>query len=123
MRPCSAGTASTPYSTARLRVLRLTEECIEACDEYRIDVHAWVVMWKTSNTADSLKNTLSDENRMQVSVDDNVDAETWLCPSRPENVELMASICLELAAEFPVKGIHLDYIRYASDRVCFCEEC
>jgi uncharacterized lipoprotein YddW (UPF0748 family) len=82
-----------------------------------------VVMWKTSRSPDSLRTVLAGENRMQLSIDGNADAETWLCPSRPENVELMASICLEIAAEFPVRGIHLDYIRYSSDRVCFCEEC
>lgn len=99
------------------------QECIDACSAYGIDVHAWVVMWKTSKTTDSLRNVFTMENRLQLSLDGSTDAETWLCPTDPRNVELMASICLDLAAEFPVKGIHLDYIRFAHDRVCFCEGC
>lgn len=99
------------------------QECLDACGEYGIDVHAWVVMWKTDDPADSLWNSLAEENRLQLSVDGDPDAETWMCPADPENVQQMASLCLDLACEFPVNGIHLDYIRYSSDRVCFCDRC
>lgn len=98
-------------------------ECVEACRDYGIDVHAWVVMWKTAQSPDSLRAALGSEGRMQEAVDDDPSAETWLCPSRRENVELMASTCLRIAASSPVEGIHLDYIRYSSDRVCFCSYC
>ncbi len=98
-------------------------ECVEACSENGIEVHAWVVMWKTSQSRNSLRTVLASEDRMQVAIDDDPNAETWLCPSRRENVELMASTCLRIAASCPVAGIHLDYIRYSSDRVCFCSRC
>jgi len=98
-------------------------ECISACSEYGIEVHAWVVMWKTGHCSDSLQNAYAEQNRLQHSIDDDSSADTWLCPTDPRNVTEMASICLALAEEFPVAGIHLDYIRYAHDRVCYCNGC
>ena len=98
-------------------------ECIESCGEYGIDVHAWVVMWKTDVCPDSMVESFRRQERMQVSIQGDENPGTWLCPWNPENVELMASICLDLASEFPVKGIHLDYIRYPSNRNCFCSAC
>jgi uncharacterized lipoprotein YddW (UPF0748 family) len=98
-------------------------ECCEACRDYDIDVHAWVVMWKISKCPDSLKNSFEEHNRLQVSLGEGEDASNWLCPSDPENVELFASLCANLARSAPVSGIHLDYIRYANDRVCFCDGC
>ncbi|MCD6587993.1 MAG: family 10 glycosylhydrolase [Candidatus Fermentibacteraceae bacterium] len=98
-------------------------ECCEACRDYDIDVHAWVVMWKISKSPDSLKNCFEEHNRLQVSLTEGEEASNWLCPSDPENVELFASLCANLARSAPVSGIHLDYIRYADDRVCFCDGC
>jgi len=98
-------------------------ECCEACSNYNIDVHAWVVMWKISKSPDSLKLSLEENNRLQVSLSEAEDASNWLCPSDPDNVELFASLCVNLARSAPVSGIHLDYIRYANDRVCFCSGC
>jgi uncharacterized lipoprotein YddW (UPF0748 family) len=98
-------------------------ECCEACSDYDIDVHAWVVMWKISKSPDSLRNCFGEHNRLQVSPGEGEEASNWLCPSDPENVELFASLCVNLAQSVPVSGVHLDYIRYANDRVCFCDGC
>lgn len=98
-------------------------ECIEACSAYDIDVHAWVVMWKTGQSSEEVREHLVQQDRLQVSIDNDERVETWLCPTDPANVSEMASICLSIAASTNVKGIHLDYIRYASNRTCFCEGC
>jgi len=99
------------------------QECIEACTPYNIDVHAWVVMWKTGQSSDDVRNNLMRQDRLQVSIDDDARVQTWLCPTDPSNISAMASVCLEIAAYSGVKGIHLDYIRYASNRTCFCDGC
>ncbi len=98
-------------------------ECYEACCEYNIAVHAWVVMWKTSQSPDSLVEVLESERRFQVPINDDHAAGTWLCPSDSRNVELFSSLCMDIINQVPVQGIHLDYIRFGSDRVCFCQRC
>lgn len=98
-------------------------ECIVACNEYDIDVHAWVVMWKIGKSSEQKKALLADQERLQVSADDDIRAQSWLCPTDPANVAEMAAVCLAVAAYSNIRGIHLDYIRYSSNRVCFCEGC
>lgn len=86
-------------------------ECLDACLPLGIDVHAWVVMWRTDYASDVQQEKLLCEGRMQANSDGEV-IQNWMNPTDPRNVELMASVCLRIAAEYPVTGIHLDYIRY-----------
>lgn len=97
------------------------QECLNACTPLGIDVHAWVVLWKTGKCSVEDQNRFELDGRLQNSSDGTV--EPWLCPTDPQNVRLMAQLCLKLAAEYPVAGIHLDYIRFSSNRVCFCDGC
>ncbi len=98
-------------------------ECIDACNQYDIDVNAWVVCWKTSQSSHADQALFADENRLQISTDGDSRVQTWLCPSDPINVAALAEVCLNIAATTNIKGIHLDYIRYASNRTCFCSGC
>ena len=98
-------------------------ECIDACNQYDIDVHAWVIMWKIHQTPEAQSLLPDLDGRLQVGVNGDTAAGNWLCPTDPDNVAEMASVCLRIAAETSVRGIHLDYIRYASNRVCFCDGC
>ena len=41
--------------------------------------------------------------------------DTYLDPGLPEIREYLAAIVGEIAAEYPVDGIHLDYVRYPSN--------
>jgi len=86
-------------------------ECLNACLPLGIEVHAWVVMWKTDFISSDQQESLLREGRMQAYSDGEV-IQNWLSPTDPSNVELMAETCLRIAAEYPVTGIHLDYIRY-----------
>jgi uncharacterized lipoprotein YddW (UPF0748 family) len=89
------------------------QECLNACLPMGIDVHAWVVMWRTDYAPDVQQGSMLREGRMQAYSDGEV-IHNWMNPTDPRNVELMARICLRIAAEYPVTGIHLDYIRYKS---------
>ena len=87
------------------------QECLEACRPLGIDVHAWVVMWRTDLLPRSRREELAGQSRTAVH-SDGTEVESWLNPTAPENVALMAGTCLDIAAEYPVDGIHLDYIRW-----------
>ncbi len=99
------------------------QECIDACNEYGIDVHAWIVMWRTAKSTEQERESFREQGRLQVSLDDLAEAQLWLCPTDPANVADMAEVCLRIAADYDVRGIHLDYIRYCNNRVCYCEQC
>jgi uncharacterized lipoprotein YddW (UPF0748 family) len=86
-------------------------ECLEACRPLGIDVHAWVVMWRTDLLPRRRREELVRESRIQVH-SDGTEVENWLNPTDPENVALMAGTCLDIASDYPVDGIHLDYIRW-----------
>lgn len=96
-------------------------ECIDACSSQGIDVHAWIVLWKIRLCPEERQDSFSQEGRLQVSSEGDV--LEWLCPTDPRNVRLMAQTILELAEEYPITGIHLDYIRYAGYQACFCDGC
>ncbi len=42
------------------------------------------------------------------------------CPREPAFVAFLVGIVEEIASGYDIDGIHLDYIRYLSDRHCFC---
>ena len=86
-------------------------ECLDACLPLGIEVHAWVVMWRIDYVSGVQLEILQSEERLQAYSDGEV-IRNWLNPTDPGNVELMAETCLRIAAEYPVTGIHLDYIRY-----------
>jgi uncharacterized lipoprotein YddW (UPF0748 family) len=46
----------------------------------------------------------------------------WACPNRPEVRAYEASIYREILDNYPVEGVHLDYIRF-SRGLCFCQYC
>ncbi len=86
-------------------------ECLDACLPLGIEVHAWVIMWRIDYVPGVQLGSLHREERLQAYSDGEV-IWNWLNPTDPRNVELMAETCLRIAAEYPVTGIHLDYIRY-----------
>lgn len=47
----------------------------------------------------------------------------YLCPSRREVVNYLRAVYAEVAREYPVHGIHLDYVRYPGPEYCYCPSC
>jgi uncharacterized lipoprotein YddW (UPF0748 family) len=47
----------------------------------------------------------------------------WLCPSHPDNQRLEIDSMVEVARNYPVDGIHFDYIRYPDGDHCYCAGC
>jgi len=46
----------------------------------------------------------------------------FACPNRPEVQDYEASLYQELIDNYPIAGVHLDYIRFTTG-LCFCEVC
>jgi uncharacterized lipoprotein YddW (UPF0748 family) len=96
-------------------------ECLEACRGSGIQVHAWVILWKLGRSHDWYVQQMTDQGRVQVS--STGEASEWLCPSDPDNRELMFTLVREIATGYGPDGIQLDYIRYPNTRHCFCSGC
>jgi len=87
------------------------QECLDACRPLGIDVHAWVVMWKTNFLTEREQESLLQEGRMQVDCNGEIIGNR-LDPADLRNVKIMAETCLRIAGSYPVTGIHLDFVRY-----------
>lgn len=96
-------------------------DCITAARRHHIQVHAWIIGWNMEGAPPALLASLRKEGRLQVSA--KGEPVQWLCPSSPRNRAYQKSIILELARNYPVDGIHLDYMRYPSRDACFCTGC
>jgi uncharacterized lipoprotein YddW (UPF0748 family) len=49
--------------------------------------------------------------------------EAWLDPSCPEARQFVCSIVKEIAANYDIDGLNLDYLRYREGPHCFCDRC
>ena len=97
------------------------EACVKAAHKYGLKVHVWKVNWNLAGAPPEFVRELRAQGRTQVARDGSpVD---WLCPSHPENRKLERDSMLEVVRNYPVDGIHFDYIRYPDGRSCFCEGC
>jgi len=47
----------------------------------------------------------------------------WYCPSQEINCEAIEKPMVEIASRYDVAGVQFDFIRYPSDRGCFCAKC
>lgn len=97
------------------------ESILTECGMRGIEVHAWVVLWKSTHADSSLLDSLSGEGMLQVNL--TGDTLPWLCPTDPASIELETALVLEMLERFPLDGVQFDYIRFPNDRSCYCEGC
>lgn len=95
--------------------------CLAACRKYGIELHVWKVNYYLLHAPREFVAELRAAGRTQK----NRKGEdvNWLCPSHPENLALERDSMLEVAHNYEVDGIHLDYIRYPDREACFCAGC
>lgn len=97
-------------------------ECIDAGQKYGIRIHAWKAAWNLENKVPkSFIQQMRSERRLQQKYDGSEGA--WLCPSHPKNQQLEQDAFLDLVRNYPVDGIHFDFIRYPGPDFCFCGPC
>lgn len=99
------------------------KQCLDACRRHGIRLHLWRVCWNMGWTAPKeFVTRMKREGRTQV-VYDGTAKDNWLCPSHPDNRKLEIAALVEMAKNYAVDGIHLDYIRYPGSTCCFCQGC
>lgn len=97
--------------------------CLDACKKYGIECHVWKVNWNMGGHAPrDFAQRMKQENRTQVKFNGQPN-DAWLCPTHPANRKLEIDSMVEVAAKYPVDGIHFDYIRYPDGDGCFCPRC
>ena len=95
--------------------------CTAAARLHGLQVHAWIICWNLEGADPGMLRRLRSQGRLQVSAaGEPLD---WLCPSHPENLAYELDGIREIARNYPVDGIHLDYIRFKSTEYCFCAGC
>lgn len=104
----------------------LLEAARAACRQYDVKFHVWLVCWPMSRSLDpAYIAELDGQGRLQYDAAGKrvkTNNTAWLCPSSPENHELLARMMLEFA-ERGAGGVHFDYIRYPSENACYCAKC
>jgi len=96
-------------------------ECLRWCRRYGVELHVWKVNFNLGRAPADFVERLRAERRLQR--DRNGNEVLWLCPSDPRNFALERDSMLEVVRNYPVDGIHFDYIRYPGSHACFCEGC
>jgi len=96
-------------------------QCLAACRKYGLQMHVWKLDWNLNGAPQEFVEQMRTQHRLQIS--NQGKEELWLCPSQPENQELEINALLEVARNYGVDGIHLDYIRYPGAEYCFCDGC
>ena len=102
----------------------LLEQCLAACRKYGVACHVWKICFNIGWREDMRMfcKKMSDEGRTQVRTD-NKDGARWLCPSDPRNRQYEIDAMVELSQKEGVAGVHFDYIRYSTDKACYCNGC
>ena len=110
-----------PESGTAKRLGDQVAQCVQAAHRNGLQVHVWKVCWNLSGAPTNLVEKMRKEGRLQVTSAGKTIP--WLCPSDPRNVALEINSLKEVAGNYAVDGIHLDYIRFASSDVCYCPTC
>lgn len=94
---------------------------IEAAHARGMKVYPWFVV---NSDGFSEFSPATKEHPDWCMVDINGKRLPWLDPSCPEARAYVVSVLKEIASNYDIDGINLDYLRYADDaQCCFCERC
>lgn len=89
---------------------------VEEAHQLGLELHAWFCIF--------LDRKLAKERPDLAMVDANGNISTeWICPIKREVREYLEGLIREVASNYEVDGIHLDYIRYPNRNYCYCNEC
>lgn len=89
----------------------------EAGQRHQLAVHAWIVCWDLTGAPPEFIDRMRSQDRLIQRADGS--ELRWLNPAHPANVQLMVDSLVEVAARYPIQGIHLDYIRYPDRNACY----
>ena len=83
-----------------------------------IKIHPWMCVFKENENSTIIQR---DQTLRMINLKGK--PMPWACPSREEVQEYELSLYKEVMENYDVDGVHMDYIRYDSEDLCFCERC
>lgn len=83
-----------------------------------IKVHPWMCVFRENEHS-----TLIQKDRSLGMVTREGQLTPWACPAAEEVRAFELSLYEEVMDRYAVDGVHMDYIRYDSEDVCFCPRC
>jgi len=81
-------------------------------------VHPWMCVFKENENS-----TIIQKNQTLRMVNLEGEPTPWVCPASEEVQEYELNLYREVMDNYDIDGVHMDYIRYDSENVCFCERC
>ncbi|MGD9497188.1 MAG: family 10 glycosylhydrolase [Armatimonadota bacterium] len=131
---CTPGSAA--YPSEYLPQVTETDQmsaCLAAARAYGIEVHVWRANWQVYNAPEGLVDRWFADGRFVLSVEQAMGEQErdtqyvwsrrWLDPSDGRNRQLEIDAMVELAEKYHPDGIHYDFMRYPSNRYCYCDRC
>ncbi len=106
-----------PSSDTNRRLGDQLRACITAARKNGLQVHAWKVCWQVENAPAEFKQRLKQEGRLQQRADGST--VYWMNPALTANRNLELAALEELARNYDMDGIHLDYVRYPDSAACY----
>ncbi len=94
---------------------------LDACRRYGLKLHVWFVCFNLDGASIPFMEQMRTDGRLQKRA--NGAEVAWLCPSDPRNRRYHLSVVEELARNYPIDGVMLDYIRYPDAESCYCAGC
>ena len=103
-------------------------EAIAACRAKGIRVHAMIASFRCAKgeTPDDWREKFETQGLFQCDASGDQlqhHADRWLCPSDPRTAKFLVEVALELVEKIGVDGVQLDFIRYSTERMCYCPRC
>ena len=97
--------------------------CIEECHKRGMELHAWVVCIPIGTAQrQSGYGSASIVKKHKELVKTAKNGEMFMLPGKPQTADYIASICKEIAENYDIDGISLDYIRYTENSYKFSDD-
>ena len=96
--------------------------CIEECHKRGMELHAWVVCIPLGKVAKQKQYGAQSIARREPGLCKTVRQEVFMIPGKSGTADHIAELCREIASNYDVDGISLDYIRYPESVFHFSDD-
>lgn len=96
--------------------------CIDECHKRGMELHAWVVCIPLGDLARQKSHGTQSIVKRQPQLVKRAGNEWFMVPGAPGTADYIASICREIAENYDIDGISLDYIRYPESVYRFSDD-
>lgn len=88
---------------------------VDECHRRGLECHAWLITIPAGSVSQVKRQGMSALPRRYPHLCVKLKGEWYLDPGHPETAEYLAMLAEEIVGNYPVDGIHLDYIRYPAE--------